>query len=117
MNEKLIIFISEQNPPLFKNYNIYLKKISDEANIKTLVTLSGAKLLVREPNPEHSQTNNFMFHCKPGHLMECTSTLILYEAGNREPTLKYNMKHIKSVPVQWFLDCIQTFSIRDLDIN
>ncbi|XP_065215839.1 BRCA1-associated RING domain protein 1-like [Planococcus citri] len=107
----------EMNPPLFKDYNIYLKKMSNEGNIKTLVLLSGAKLLNREPNPEHSSTNNCMFHCEPGHAMECTSTLILYESGNREPALKYNMKHIKSLPVQWFLDCIQTFSIRDPDIN
>lgn len=87
--------------------------MNDIQNIKELVISSGAKLLNREPNPEHSPTNNFLFHCKPGHALECTLTLILYETGNQEPELKYNMKHIKSLPVQWFLDCIQTFTIRE----
>lgn len=49
--------------------------------------------------------------------MENTSTIILYETGFREPKLKYNMKHIKSLSIDWFLDCIQTFTIQEPELN
>ena len=85
--------------------------------VKDLVLASGAKLLNREPNPEHAPANYFLYHCPPGHSMENTSTIILYETGPREPKLKYNMKHIKSLDVTWFLHCIQTFTIREPELN
>lgn len=87
--------------------------MNDMSDVKDLVKCSGATLLNREPHPEHSPTDNFMFHCKPGQALESTMSLILYETGNREPELKYNMKHLKTLPVQWFLDCVQTFTIMD----
>lgn len=100
-------------PPLFTGCHIFLKKMKNIYYVKNLVSASGAKLLTREPNPEHAPANYFLYHCPSGHTMESTSTLILYQEGSKEPKIKYNMKHIKSLPVSWFFDCIQTFTIRD----
>lgn len=101
-----------QNPPLFTGCHIFLMKLSRLDDIKKLVIASGAKLLNREPNPEHAPTNYCVYHCPPGHSLENTSTLILYDK-ERQPNLKYNMKHIKTLPVDWFLDCILTFTIKE----
>lgn len=80
--------------------------------IKDLVQTSGAKILSREPHPEHVDTTYFLYHCPPGHAMENTSTVILYDnCQSEQPKLKYNMNHIKTLTLAWFYDCIEKFEI------
>jgi hypothetical protein len=35
----------------------------------------------------------------------------LQEGGAKEPELKYNMSHVKSLPALWLFECINNFEI------
>lgn len=49
---------------------------------------------------------------RDGPLAKC-SHVILYQAGGKQPMLKYNMNHLKSLPIDWIFRCIHSFAIVD----
>ena len=37
--------------------------------------------------------------------------MLFQEGGPKEPELKYNMSHVKSLPAAWLFECINNFEI------
>lgn len=63
----------------------------------------------REPDPENLPVaeKTVPHHAEQNSSLSKTSHIILYqEGGKREPLLKYNMEHVKTIPLIWFLQCI-----------
>ena len=91
-------------------------------NKKELVTIlekGGAKVLKREPDPENIPQNEstFPYHSTPnGPLSKC-SHYILYQDGQDfgKPLIKYNMEHLKAVPIDWLFACLNSFALIDLE--
>ena len=51
-------------------------------------------------------------HADPASSVANLSHVILYQPGDRmEPEMKYNMKHIKTLPVSWIVNCINSGAI------
>ncbi|XP_075228280.1 uncharacterized protein LOC142328429 [Lycorma delicatula] len=106
-------------PKLFDGLNVYVSSYWPKSEkftktiISELVKESSAVLLNREPDAESIPPDEMtvMFHADVTGSMGICSHIILYVTGYNEPQLKYNMKHIKTLPLKWFLECIQTFSI------
>ncbi|RZF40068.1 hypothetical protein LSTR_LSTR002471 [Laodelphax striatellus] len=84
-------------------------------DVVELVQEAGAIVLHREPDPESIPPNEktVMFHAASDGPMGLCSHVSLYVPGAREPRLKYNMNHMKTLSVEWFVDCIQSFKILD----
>jgi hypothetical protein len=87
----------------------------DRSTLTTLLKLAGGVVLSRSPDPEnipegeqtvpwHAALDSPLAHC---------SHYIVYEASHREPQMKYNMKHIKSLPHTWLLACMENFQLLD----
>lgn len=77
----------------------------------------GGIILKREPNPEDIKTKEQFvpFHIanEPNHsLHECTH-YIIYIPEKDEPRIKYNMPHIKTLPLIWLIECIEKFTLVD----
>jgi hypothetical protein len=73
-------------------------------------------IFCREPDseyiPEAEQT--VPHHALPSSPLASTSHIILYEAGGRrEPLLKYNMAHLKSLPTVWLVQSIVEHELLD----
>ncbi|XP_077293757.1 uncharacterized protein LOC143916497 [Arctopsyche grandis] len=108
-------------PPLFNGCHFYFHDLNTNYDINKdlyvnrqiltkLVVNGGGLVLKREPDPEaipeaealvpfHVGKNDTLAHC--GHY-------IIYR---KQPELAYNMKHIKSLPVGWLIECIQKFRL------
>lgn len=107
-------------PSLFERCNIAFTKVfhqespMSKQNLQDLITLSGAQFLKREPDPDSTcLENTVMVHVKnPNSPLYHTTHIILYP-DDKNQELKYNMKHFKSLPVSWFLKCLQMFIIDD----
>lgn len=107
-------------PRLFERCNMALTKVWSHScevsknTLQALITLSGAHFLCREPDPDGTcLEETVMVHIKnPESPLYHTTHIILYPDGKTQE-LKYNMKHVKSLPVSWFLKCLQTFTIHD----
>ena len=70
-------------------------------------------MVAREPNPESipEKESTVPFHADPeSHLGKCSHVLI-YESGPYEPQLKYDMTHVKSLPLTWLIECINKFTL------
>lgn len=100
---------------MFDGINIHIsgnavwKNFSVE-HLKEIALEFGAKILKRVPNPEDCPSNIIPYHCQDSELMRHVSTIILYcEDSTR--LIKYNMNHLKSFPILWFLEAVQKFSI------
>jgi len=108
-------------PKLFAGLHIYLNGAFDtpglsKSDLQKLIQLSGAKLLNREPNPEDipEQERTVPHHAEQMSSLIETSHIILYQqGGKREPLLKYNMKHIKTVPSIWFVESCKQYRLLD----
>ncbi|CAL7933032.1 unnamed protein product [Xylocopa violacea] len=82
-----------------------------------LVQGGGGTVLTREPNPEDikSKEQCIPFHIANQHnhpLYKCTHYNI-YMPGQNEPQIKYNMPHIKTLPLVWLIECIEKFALVD----
>lgn len=71
----------------------------------------------REPNPENIKDQGLFipFHIAnvPTHsLYKCTH-YIIYVPERDEPRIKYNMPHIKTLPLIWLIECIEKFTLID----
>lgn len=107
-------------PKVFEKCNMAFTRVFHQEspiskqNLQELITLSGAQFLKREPDPDGScLEDTVMVHIRnPKSPLFYTTHIVLYSDDTNQP-LKYNMKHVKSLPVSWFLKCLQTFSIHD----
>ncbi|XP_012348288.1 LOW QUALITY PROTEIN: BRCA1-associated RING domain protein 1-like [Apis florea] len=102
----------------FQSRDIYINDIhlTKDALI-TLVQEGKGIILKREPNPEDIKTKEKFvpFHIanEPSHsLHECTH-YIIYIPEKDEPRIKYNMPHIKTLPLIWLIECIEKFTLID----
>ena len=115
--------IAAQQPGLFAGLHFYLTtNISSSSSpglsredLSSLVRLCGGKLVSREPDPEWipAEEVSVPHHAPSQSSMAGTSHVILYRQGEGEPELKYNMKHVKTLPLSWLLNCVRTTSLVD----
>ncbi|KAK7865952.1 hypothetical protein R5R35_005017 [Gryllus longicercus] len=112
--------MEKMQPSIFNGCHFYFSGVDKitigeikftKAHLSSLILSGDGLVLTREPNPEaipaHERT--IPYHAK-GSLSKC-SHYIIYQHGRHEPQLKYNMTHVKSLPVTWLLDCIETFTL------
>ena len=114
--------IAAQQPGLFAGLHFYLSNnisphgrgLSRE-DLSSLVRLCGGKLVGREPDPEWIPADEVSVphHAPSQSSLAGTSHIILYREGEGEPQLKYNMKHVKTLPVGWLLNCARTTTLVD----
>ena len=109
-----------QQPGLFAGLHFYLMNNNlppspglSREDLSSLVKLSGGKLVTREPDPEWipAEEVSVPHHAPSQSSLTGTSHVILYREGEGEPRLKYNMKHVKTLPVSWFINCVRTTSL------
>ncbi|KAJ8881123.1 hypothetical protein PR048_017596 [Dryococelus australis] len=118
------VFECVQHPSLFNGCHVYLVPqpgpyaVGDlqlsKVELVTLIGSGDGVLLGREPDPEAIPPSQCMvpYHIVPGSpLANCSHYLVYQPGGRGEPRLKYNMAHIKSLPITWLLACVQTFSL------
>ena len=112
-------------PKLFDGCYIYLlgqfKKDPywPKYDIMNLLKSGGATILKREPDPEGIPPDEMKIPYHVGYgstsqLSQCAH-FIIYQEGPKEtePEMKYNMDHIKSLPMAWLVECIKCFSMVD----
>ncbi|XP_076652031.1 BRCA1-associated RING domain protein 1 isoform X2 [Halictus rubicundus] len=83
--------------------------------LERLVENGKGTILKRQPDPEEVKTKGIIipFHIanNSSHpLYKCTH-YIIYVPGKDEPRVKYNMSHIKSLPLLWLIECIEKFTL------
>ncbi|XP_018310838.1 BRCA1-associated RING domain protein 1 isoform X2 [Mycetomoellerius zeteki] len=117
-----------QNPRLFNNCFFYFSlqanttyHIADvqftKNDLISLVKVGEGTVLTREPNPEDlknvSQVIPFHTANDPSHPLHKCTHYIIYVPGKKigEPLIKYNMPHIKSLPLVWLIECIEKFTL------
>ena len=114
--------IAAQQPGLFAGLHFYVMNTNlppspglSREDLTSLVKLCGGKLVTREPDPEWipAEEVSVPHHAPSQSSMAGTSHIILYREGEGEPQLKYNMKHVKTLPVSWLLHCVRTTSLVD----
>nr|XP_034179266.1 BRCA1-associated RING domain protein 1-like [Osmia lignaria]XP_034179267.1 BRCA1-associated RING domain protein 1-like [Osmia lignaria]XP_034179268.1 BRCA1-associated RING domain protein 1-like [Osmia lignaria] len=117
-----------QNPGLFsqcyfyfalqsnKEYVINDMLLTKDALIK-LVQAGGGTVLKREPDPEiikeKEQLIPFHIANEPTHSLYKCSHYIIYAVQRDEQRIKYNMPHIKALPLVWLIECIEKFTLVD----
>ena len=110
--------ITSQQPKLLAGIHFYLlgqfrtKLNRDE--VLSLIRLCGGKIVTREPDPEWIPEHEVSIphHAGPDSPLAATSHVLLYqEGGKSEPLLKYNMNHIKTLPLSWMLKCLKSCSL------
>jgi hypothetical protein len=72
--------------------------------------------LFREPDSEYipEAERTVAHHAGAASPLAATSHVILYQAGGRrEPLLKYNMAHIKTLPTVWLVQSIIEHELLD----
>lgn len=117
-----------QNPRLFNKCQFYFAmeaknvyRIYDMVLTKDtlllLIKAGGGTVLKREPKPEDiknkEQFVNFHIANEPTHpLYKCTH-YIIYISERDGPHIKYNMPHIKTLPIAWLIESIEQFTLVD----
>ncbi|EZA58385.1 BRCA1-associated RING domain protein 1 isoform X2 [Ooceraea biroi] len=116
----------DQNPRLFNNcfFHFALQanttyQIGDlqltKDNLIKLVKEGEGTVLMREPNPEDlndmSQLIPFHIANDSSHPLHKCTHYVIYMPGKGEPLIKYNMPHIKSLPLVWLIECIEKFTL------
>uniref|UniRef100_A0A6A7G1V7 BRCA1-associated RING domain protein 1-like n=3 Tax=Hirondellea gigas TaxID=1518452 RepID=A0A6A7G1V7_9CRUS len=83
-------------------------------DLEGLIKAGGGKLLLREPNPESipKGEQTVPFHVSSSSpLARCSHYIIYQEGGDSIPKMKYDMAHIKTLPLTWLIDCIDHFQL------
>jgi BRCA1-associated RING domain protein 1 len=116
----------KQNRRLFNNCFFYFAlqtnatyQIGDmqltKNDLTILVKEGEGTVLTREPNPEDlndaSQLIPFHVANDSSHPLHKCTHYIIYMPGKNEPLIKYNMPHIKSLPLIWLIECIEKFTL------
>ena len=101
-------------PRLFYGCHIYLKGQFDKpypskGDLTNLLRNGGATILRREPDPENipPEEKRVPHHVEPNSPLSKCSHFIIYQEGGKEPILKYDMEHCKSLPLAWLFECIK----------
>lgn len=96
------------------HYNLSSCALS-KTDIVTLIRTGGGVVLKRQPDPEAIPVSEqtVPYHAPQSGALTATSHFILYSPGKGEPVLKYNMKHCKTLPVEWFITCVLNWQLLD----
>lgn len=91
----------------------YSTPYPSKKEIEAILKAGDGKVLAREPNPESipDKERTVPFYCDPSSALANCSHFIIYQEGAVEPQLKYDMAHIKSLPLSWLFSCIDNFEI------
>ena len=103
---------------MFRGCSFYLQgsfqgeETPSKKDIEGLIKAGDGVVLQREPNPESLENTTVPFHVTDAEnpLWTC-SHYVIYQEGPYEPQLKYDMVHIKSLPLSWLLNCANHFSL------
>ncbi|KZC13413.1 PREDICTED: BRCA1-associated RING domain protein 1-like [Dufourea novaeangliae] len=117
-----------QHPRLFNECSFYFalnskntyyvnEMLLKKDALEKLVREGNGTILTREPHPEDIEDREqiVLYHIAddPSHsLYKCTH-YIIYVPGRDEPRVKYNMPHIKTLPLMWLIECIEKFTLVD----
>lgn len=117
-----------KNPRLFNNCFFYFTlqanttyHIGDvkftKDDLVRLVKEGEGTVLTRKPDPEDliDMSQMIPFHAANNlsHPLHKCTHYIIYVPGKGEPLIKYNMPHIKSLPLIWLIECIEKFTLVD----
>ena len=112
--------ITSQQPELFAGIHFYLlgqfRTNLSRDEVLSLIRLCGGKIVTREPDPEWIPEHEMSIphHAGLDSALAATSHVLLYqEGGDTEPLLKYNMKHIKTLPLSWMVKCLRSCTLLD----
>lgn len=84
----------------------------DLNDLSRFLQAADGKLINRMPDPEDPfNPNTAPYHFPPGPMERC-SQIVIYFPGLWEPALKFNMAHVKCLPIQWLMDCILSFEVK-----
>lgn len=115
-----------QNPGLFHGLCFYIYKNTafnrdglklNKKDLCVLIRLGDGEVLMRDPNPDMVDPldNPIRFHAKlPSHKLILTSHVVLFGDGNVPPR-KHNFPHVKSLRVDWLVECALNFGLCDPD--
>ncbi|XP_046424438.1 BRCA1-associated RING domain protein 1-like isoform X4 [Neodiprion fabricii] len=119
--------MQKKNPGLFNGCNFFFA-INNQSTytfgdlqftkltLSKLITEGEGKVLNRKPDPESIQTyEEIPFHVgrNVSHPLHRCSHYIIYVPGMDEPQIKYNMSHIRSLPLIWLIESIEQFKLLD----
>ncbi|XP_013174417.1 PREDICTED: BRCA1-associated RING domain protein 1-like [Papilio xuthus] len=92
------------------NFEITKTLILNKTILSKLINDAGGIVLRRIPNPESIPENEKLvpYHAKKGGKLEICSHYIIFK-DIYEP--KYNMKHLKALPIAWLLECIEKYEL------
>lgn len=114
----------EQLPGLFSgchfyfggNFELYKTKNSSflKMELKLLVEKYGGVILTRNPDPESlALEKTIPYHAKVDSSLSKTSYYIIYSKDQWDPIPKYNMVHMKTLPIEWLLASMFKFELID----
>ncbi len=108
---------SKQLPGLFNNCSFFLYgtfSSCSKTDVAGWIKHGGGQVLSREPKPESISPNKQVpYHAQVDGILAKCSHYIVYDPKN-PPQIKYNMAHIKTLPVDWLISCIENFALVDL---
>ncbi|XP_071550179.1 BRCA1-associated RING domain protein 1-like isoform X2 [Panulirus ornatus] len=109
---------NNMRPGLFNGCHMFIlgnlsEPYPNKRDIEALIKAGGGTVLAREPNPESisEKERTVPFHSSPEGVLACCSHFIIYQEGISEPQLKYDMAHIKSLPLNWLLSCVDHYQL------
>lgn len=105
-------------PGLFNGCHMFLwgnfcNPYPSKKDVEALIKAGGGIVLAREPNPEgiSEKEKTVPFYSDAEGLLSHCSHYIIYQEGSCEPQLKYDMAHIKSLPLSWLFSCVDHFHL------
>lgn len=115
--------ITLQQPRLLAGLHVYLlgnfaagAGAMAREEVAALVRLAEGKLVTREPDPEWipEAEMSIPHHAEAGAAMAKTSHVLVYQDKEADRILmKYNMKHIKTLPLSWLVKCLRQYTLLD----
>lgn len=111
----------QQLPRLLDGYHVFLHGTFShpyprKGQLIRILRSGGATVLSREPDPEliPDGEQKIPYHApKSGPMSTCSHVIMYQESSSSEPLLKYDMRHLKSLPAAWLFDSINNFAIAD----
>lgn len=107
-----------QLPGLFNNCSFYLHGqfvAPAKADVAQWIKHGSGTVLSRSPNPENvSPSKKIPYHAPAaGPLAKCCYFIIYDPDAKTQPSLKYNMSHVKTLSIDWLIACIERFALID----
>nr|XP_045615700.1 BRCA1-associated RING domain protein 1-like [Procambarus clarkii] len=110
--------VEKMHPGLFNGCHMFLwgnfcEPYPNKKGLEAIIKAGGGTVLVREPNPESisEKEQTVPFYSDENSVLNSCSHYIIYQDGVVEPQLKYDMAHIKSLPLSWLFSCIDNFEL------